>query len=148
VLEVEHAAFAERRRNAGRHRFHDRRRYENASRVREAFETRRNDKGLAERKIVLEQNVTEMDADPQANRVELRHGREAGLRLECAANGIDGALEESENTVSGHPEKPSAMGRKLLAGDAPGRPQGIEGIGLVDGNQTAEIGHIRCEDRS
>jgi hypothetical protein len=40
------------------------------------------------------------------------------------------------------------MGRKFLPGDAPGRPQGIEGIGLVHRNQAAEIRHVGGEDRS
>ncbi|MFL5135858.1 MAG: hypothetical protein ACJ8C6_15060 [Microvirga sp.] len=96
----------------------------------------------------MEQNIAEMDADPQANRVEFRHGRKARLRLKCTSDGIDCTLEEREEAISRHPEKPSAMRRKFLSGNAPGCPQGIEGVGLVHRNQAAKICHVGREDRS
>jgi ribonuclease PH len=71
VLEIEYATFSEGRRYARRNGFHDRRRYEDAARIREAFQSRCNDERLAERKIILKQDITEMDADSHVNRLKL-----------------------------------------------------------------------------
>src|SRR5437879_1543373 len=107
--------------------------------------------GVAEEIVALNDDVTDVDADPKPH---LLTGRSISILLvygflhrDGTLQGIHGAGEIGDETVARRVEDPTAMRGDQAIDDDPIRGEGPKGADLIEPHQAAVRLDIGCENR-
>jgi len=123
----------------------------NSARLRISLQAGRDIDGIAEQIVALNDNIADVDADPE---LHLITGRSISvfpsyglLNFDGAFDGIHGAAEIGNNAVARGVEDPTAMRGDQAIDDDPVGREGLKGADLISPHQAAVAFDIGCENR-
>ena len=129
----------------------DPRRHADTAGIRQSFETRGHVDAVAENVAILDDDVADIDADPELDPAVRRHIRvalgHAALDVDGAADGIDDGCEFGQQPVPRRLHQASAiLGDPGIEQGRPVVPQSADRAFLVGAHQPAVAGHIGGQD--